>query len=166
MKKRQSKLMGLLLSAGLAAGTATAEPIHHANAQNPIIDRTLILDGKVKQMSPEEQIITMQAPSGAEVEVPLSRLGFYATGDFGFQELEPDVFVTARVAPGKLALTPAQNGEAWLMIGEEKFLKFSREDLETGLFSNQDVQVERPGGTTARVTLSDYLMDRMSERNL
>ena len=52
------------------------------------------------------------------------------------------------------------------MIGEEKFLKFSREDLETGLFSNQDVQVERPGGTTARVTLSDYLMDRMSERNL
>lgn len=142
----------------LSALGVSAHPSDHAKAYN--LTEELVVPGQVDTILTGEQLVRLKTEYGALIEVPMSSLEMFSSGDAGYLELEPGQYVQARTAPGLLGVTPADNGRIWVKVDNEQVVKLYPNDLNDDLFLDDEREVEVEG-RRIDMSLAELLNDEV-----
>jgi hypothetical protein len=136
-----------------------AEPMEYSTGYQ--LSEELVVPGRVDVVLTGEKLVRLKTEYGALIEVPLDNLALFETDDAGYQELEPGLFVQARMHPGTLGVAPADRGQFWVLIDGEQVVKLNPEDIDEKLFVNDENEV-RVNGRKIDVSLAEILVEQSS----
>ncbi|MGE0489786.1 MAG: hypothetical protein AB7S38_11315 [Vulcanimicrobiota bacterium] len=130
------RLFTLLIFAALFTPAAA----HDHDRADHVLKDALTVSGRVDEVLPAEQLVTIITPNGVEMDVPLDNLLFYDDRQIGLDELDSGKRVYARMPAGILELERAsQQNRYWITVDGEQFGRIQAEELDKDILEEQQV---------------------------
>lgn len=159
---RTLKRLFTILTALLLLAPATWAQTADLPEDTPhVLVDSLILDGTVDRLLTEGiDLVRIDTLEGVTLDVPLENLLPFTGHQIGYQELVPDMDVTARMHPGVLSLEQGDRDLVWITVDGDRFARFSLADLnqvEEGLFDDASVVVRDENGNLVQTSVANSL---------
>ena len=157
MNKIKTLLLSLLTVA-LLAPAAMAQDMDLED--NFVVHEEMVVAGVVDEVLTSQHMVRLKTDHGAVIDVSMDALQLWSNEKSGYQPLEPGTYVSARMHPGLVTVSPAGKDRVWVSVEEEKFLRLYPRDFTDDLFKNDERVVELENGIEAEVSLAELLQDK------